>query len=151
MEKLEIKHLAGYLPYGLKIRVEDYRNDYVGREFDKVIGLHQWDKSGLLWSVLTEGGAKPGIDKVKPILRPLSDLTKEIEVGGEKFVPLNKLAFTNNLKMYQFIDGAFYSLNYAKYLEIKEMPYIVVEKLLEWHFDIHGLIEKNLAIDINTL
>ena len=24
-------------------------------------------------------------------------------------------------------------------------------KLLEWHFDIFGLIEKGLAIDINTL
>jgi hypothetical protein len=79
--KLELKHLSAYLPYGLKVRVEDYKCDYLGREFDKVIGLHQWDKSDLLWSVLTHGGAKPSIHKVNPILRPLSDLTKEIEVN----------------------------------------------------------------------
>jgi hypothetical protein len=29
-----------------------------------------------------------GIEKIKPILRPLSDLTKEIEVNGEKFIPI---------------------------------------------------------------
>lgn len=25
------------------------------------------------------------------------------------------------------------------------------QKLLEWHFDIYGLIEKDLAIDINKI
>ena len=34
---------------------------------------------------------------------------------------------------------------------IESMPYAIVSKLLEWHFDIDGLIEKGLAIDINTL
>lgn len=29
--------------------------------------------------------------------------------------------------------------------------YGAVNKLQSWHFDIHGLIDKNLAIDINTL
>ena len=30
-------------------------------------------------------------------------------------------------------------------------PYGFVLNLLEWHFDVFGLIEKGLAIDINTL
>ena len=34
--------------------------------------------------------------------------------------------------------------------EIQE-PKNDYEKLFEWHFDIFGLIEKGLAIDINTL
>ena len=31
------------------------------------------------------------------------------------------------------------------------MSYGLVSKLIEWHFDVFGLIEKGLAIDINTL
>lgn len=135
--KLELKHLAGYLPYGLIVRVEDYKRDYVGREFDEVVGFHQWDSLNLFWSVLTDGGSKPSIDKIKPILRPLSDLTKEIEVNGEKFVPKEYL-------QYNYI-GESIGMNVATF------SHRLVQKLLEWHFDIYGLIENNLAIDINTL
>jgi len=138
---LTLEHLAPYLPYGLKVKVEDYKCDYVGREFDEVIGFHQWDKSGLLWSVLTEGGAKPSLNRVKPILRPLSDLTKEIEVDGEKFVPLNKLRLDFDL------DFDAEERSFVNMFEILED----YNKLLKWHFDVHGLIPKNLAIDINTL
>jgi hypothetical protein len=50
--------------------------DYVGR--DQVIGIHQWwDTRGELWSVLTEGGAKPAVDKIKPVLKDMSELTRE--------------------------------------------------------------------------
>jgi hypothetical protein len=34
---------------------------------------------------------------------------------------------------------------------MRYLPNWTVEKLLEWHFDIYGLIEAGLAIDINTL
>lgn len=27
----------------------------------------------------------------------------------------------------------------------------ILERLCEWHFDIFGLIEKGLAVDLNTL
>ena len=102
--KLTLEILAPYLPYGLKVRVEDYKCDYVGREFDEVIGFHQWDKSGLLWSVLTDGGAKPSVEKVKPILRPLSYLTKEIEVNGEKFIPIELLDNYHNFSTIRWGD-----------------------------------------------
>jgi hypothetical protein len=139
--KLELKHLAPYLPYGL-------RGFYMDADYDKQIeveGLYNYD------DIYNSEHGDMSFDYFKPILRQLSDLTKEIEVNGEKFVPIIKLAFTKSLSMYQFIDGAFYCNNYGKFLEIKEMPYIVIEKLFEWHFDVFGLIEKGLAIDINTL
>lgn len=69
----------------------------------------------------------------KLILRPLSDLTKEIEVNGEKFVPRSK--FFGN------------PLDYI----ITKNSYEVVQQLISWHFDIFGLIDAGLAIDINTL
>ena len=70
--KLELKHLAGYLPYGLK-----YKD--IPKGFD---GIRELDIKTFDWCL--ENG--------KPILRPLSDLTKEIEVNGEKFVPYINLA-----------------------------------------------------------
>ena len=33
----------------------------------------------------------------------------------------------------------------------KEIHYDIIQELIERHFDIFGLIEKGLAIDINTL
>jgi len=149
--KLELKHLAGYLPYGLEVAIMGELKEPDSHEpiIFELVGLdtnyveyHEIGRSVTEQAVFSD---------CFPILRPLSDLTKEIEVNGEKFVPIVELAFTSNLSMYQFIDGLFYSNNYGKYLKIKEMPYVVIEKLYEWHFDIHGLIEKSLAIDKKTL
>ena len=33
----------------------------------------------------------------------------------------------------------------------KNTPYWIMEKLFKWHFDVFNLLEKGLAIDINTL
>lgn len=29
------------------------------------------------------------------------------------------------------------------------IPYFMYQKLFKWHFDVHGLIEKGLAINLN--
>ena len=135
--KLELKHLAGYLPYGLKIRYVQ-RNETHELEWHNII------------SICCEQ------NHLKPIIRPLSDLRKEIEVNGEKFVPINllKKEFNKTLCPYLFFDGTI-SLdidteNYSQTIDLFE-GYLITQKLLEWHFDIHNLIENNLAIDINTL
>jgi predicted nucleic acid-binding protein len=124
-------------------------------------------------------------NKNKPILRPLSDLTKEIEVNGEKFVPLEKLYPDKHVlfnskrdkKDILFIEtkteagaSADYKLlidnqwrfkfstlksgyvgNFFVFNQYVINNYSLYQKLLEWHFDIYGLIENGLAIDINTL
>jgi len=76
---------------------------------------------------------------VNIIARPLSDLTKEIEVNGEKFVPQDKLPHLD-LKWLINSDNLILKTNYEDVL-----------KLLSWHFDIYNLIENGLAIDVNTL
>jgi len=112
--KLELKHLAPYLPY----------NVYVG--------------DGRTPFKLTEHNFTNVFKYLTTIyLHPLSDLTKVIEVNGEKFVP-STLGL--NLPLDNLISE-----------EILKLKYTTVQKLLEWHFDIHGLIENGLAIDINTL
>lgn len=90
------------------------------------------------------------MDQIIPYKRPISDLTKEIEVDGEKFVPITivnlmyEVENRNNFPLSMYIDASWvYS--------VKMLPCDLVEKLLEWHFDIYNLIPNGLAIDINTL
>lgn len=127
--KLQLKHLAGYLPY--KALVNDGRTPFE---------LTQHNFTNVY----------PYIDKIH--LRPLSDLTKEIEVNGEKFVPIEKLKERDsNIEFLGWYQYTFAFRLDEKAIGIMAMPYYIIQQLLEWHFDIYGLIEKGLAIDVNTL
>jgi hypothetical protein len=158
--KLELKHLAPYLPYGLKGYAEDIK-------LIDSITLHNVE------FIIVE---QP---RAKPILRPLSDLTKEIEHNGEKFVPmlrLHELAWGINFMEKQdmdfrivdgghiatclhrnrftvFRDGNFQNGDLEE--EFVSFPIKnqlqLFEKLFELHFDVFGLIEAGKAIDFNTI
>lgn len=79
---------------------------------------------------------------IMPILHPLSDLTKWIEHKGEKIIPLLELKWNRTINGFtkSNIEAAMSTLSFKDAL-----------KLIEWHFDIAGLIDKAEAIDINTL
>lgn len=103
----------------------------------------------------------------KPILHPLSDLTKPIEHNGKKFVPLKiiteseceiiiskyscdsekikTISITYKLMGETFTDFII-NRNSVDYTDFK-----YVQKLIEWKFDIAELIDNGEAIDINTL
>ena len=135
--KLELKHLAPYLPYGLKMELLDY-------PLGKHIRTLELD-CGHDFNYYLEQ------DKVRPILRPLSDLTKEIEVDGDKFIPFHKV--------YEQIGGGYTSFeSFSKsqlgnwlYTPSIALAYYCVVNLFQWHFDVFSLIPEGLAIDINTL
>lgn len=162
--KLELKHLAGYLPYGLKILIH-------GTEEVLMTGLETETPSTqekIIYKNSERNFYKTYFYEIVPILRPLSDLTKEIEINGEKFVPIYKL-FEIKYKDTHHVDlirEMYFKVNYTftcsshygtametsintKYIQMNN--FWKIQKLLEWNFDIHGLIENNLAIDINTL
>lgn len=134
MEKLELKNIAPYLPYNIRLKfVSKHNIDKLSKE--DIVYLNQINEG-----FICVNGYKTNNKSYLPILRPL-DLTKEIEHNGEKFVPLYELIKE---------DKAF-TLDFIECYGIEELKLSVYEKLLEWHFDIFGLIEKGLAIDINTL
>lgn len=163
MEKLELHHISPYLPYGLKfinpehkhlipipmeiISVENFHEKgvYVKSQIDGDFHYSTWTKNfGYM-----------------PILRPLSDLAKEIEHISstiELEPSLQKIKPNELFKKHWHLtireDGLF-SVNNGdgtctgfKYMSSR---YDVLLLLFEWHFDVFGLIEKGLAIDINTL
>jgi hypothetical protein len=141
--ELEIKHLAPYLPYGLKLQ-------YVVRE--KV------EKTGVLQSishrdfethptrVSIEGlYNEEHIWMFKPILRPLSDLNNEIVINGEKH---QMWLLINGQKALE--NGEIENMNGYQY-SILELSYNKIQTILKFHFDIFGLIEKGVAISYNDL
>jgi hypothetical protein len=131
MKTLELKHIAPYLEH--KVKAITAHKDIV-----EIEGLYTF---GDIYSTI---GDTP-FYAINLVLRPISDLTKEIEHNGEKFVPINKLSGGNGSVsfLYDFVK--------EKTKSIYQVNYWIVEKLFEWHFDIHNLIEKGLAVDINTL
>ena len=136
MKKLELKHLAGYLPYGLKMK---YNNDFVSPKTRN----------------LSVDGYQYMVDNAKPILHPLSDLTKYCKDLG--FIPITKLYFETEIFPIQdefknyFEVKILFTEKVDNPLDAIALSLAHLEKLYEWHFDIHGLIENGLAIDINKL
>jgi len=129
--KLELKHLCSYLPYGLMLSAEYM---WPGCKIPLVVANYSSDmRNGINATEAIERGAKP-------ILRPLSDLTKEIEHNGERFVPVIEWGWVEDINRFNH--------NYFKY---RFESYWKFEQLINHHFDVFGLIEKGLAIDINTL
>ena len=140
MEQLEFKHVAPYLPYGLKgvSKADNYG-------IENVIGYQFFgDKCEVITNI-----DNLYIVEFMPILRNISDLTKEIEHNGERFVPVERIKclyeieYRNNNPISMYVDGSWTS-------KITELPYDLVQLLLEWHFNVFNLPE-HLFIDINTL
>ena len=168
--KLELRHLKPYLDHRLKIQ-----NDY---------GVKEMTDSGL--GVKGKTSISEALRIGTPILRPLSDLTKEIKIDGEKFIPIIRMyntsrklsqdteidfewveAWSGNLILRHKSSANYYTdFIYSEYsfyssaVDVKnkkgwnnkiENQYFLFEMLFEYKFDVFGLIENNLAIDINTL
>lgn len=129
--KLELKHLVGYLPYGLKSYVE-----YDGHKLIKDINVNN-----VMCIVDSEVLSKP-------ILRPLSGFERYFSKLFDEDIDVR--TFLNEgfiTKENQFEDIADMIDNY----KIEWWPHGVIQLALKHHFDIFGLIEQGLAIDINTL
>lgn len=138
MEQLELKHVAPYLPYGLRL-------------------WHIDGECQIEMNATGSGSDCLSIEDLemyaKPILRPLSDLFKLIDwdknndpymlgykYGIEKVTEDGKLIYAEEY----YAD---YCASPKCYIDITSFNWW----LFEYHFDIFGLIEQGLAIDINTL
>ena len=158
--KLELKHLSPYLPFELEIQVagENVDDDPEGlpRIFTMagiVDGEVIRNNKGYISNVEEE------IEDVFPILRPLSDLSS---LGDDK-IQINEHTI-NKILGYGDVEFSSYKgdLDFIhegdpdqRYDSSKTISFNTFEmartELLKGHFDIFGLIEKGLAIDINTI
>jgi hypothetical protein len=176
--ELTLTDIAGYLPYGLKLldrkrgmtTVWEWQSaaccDWNGEEKVEMISGEKYSEELVMAS---------------PILRPMSDLYKEITDkdynGGEPFVPIVELAnLLGESKIYQWklhSDGrcAFSpeAMDYFRWLEeeksfIHSLSYCefstgyvifnqheMYDLLHRLHFDYRGLIPVGLAVSVHDL
>ena len=144
---LTIKELAPYLPYRLKGKSNQYDS------IDLLLGIYgTMGHSLTLCHRISNHNTFDydcNINEFKPILRPLSDLIKEIEVNGKKFVPAYRTQVHINDKYLPFtVNGRIVLENR---IVTNTILYTDMQYLISLHFDVFGLIEKGLAIDINKL
>lgn len=121
--KLELKHLLPYSLYELMLS-----NRLPGWSPQQVMKFDD-----LKWLLANQ-------KCVKPILRPLSDLTKEIGCTVTSDWIMEEMGYEEKYLSYL-----------SDFIADKVLPYEIFEKLFELHFDVFGLIEKGLAVDINTI
>lgn len=156
MDKITLKHISAYLPYEVKFISE------MDKPYDEYGAQPIWTLNGINemfseYCLITKESidAYP-ISKCKIRLRPLSDLTKEIEHNGEKFVPIDyingefRLEIPNKIELQNWVKNKSIHFVLAEWVDIKDL-YKLFKLLFQWHFDLHGLIDKGLAVDINTL
>jgi uncharacterized protein YprB with RNaseH-like and TPR domain len=140
-------YLSDYLPFKLKGNYNIYTNknktDLFYFQTETLTGLNFKDKK----IFLTSGCVTEKEDFV-PYLRPLSYLTKEIEVNGERFYPLEKLTEIFGGRPISFDGNCFYTKIQKSVVRKKEdlvplhfSQLDAFNKLFEWHFDVYGLIE----------
>lgn len=158
MEYLQLKDICGYLPYGMYAKI--------GNSIDVIYQIERNPVEPI--SRIGIGSHNEVlISEIKPILRPMYDLTKTVKHKGEDIIPLVELAkinspfFANQFTLvndHVFVEEMQYNGQYwfsewsdTYHFNQANMAIKDIDKLNELMFDYRGLIEKGLAIDVNTL
>ncbi len=120
--KIELKHYAPYLPFGITLTREGFTNAVM-------VGIPE--------------NFRPSYWKME--LRPLSHFISEITHNGQIFVPSELF--------WELYGGGFKSgghsinkmIHKVLYTPTESLQYAVVVKLAEFHFDVFGLLDHDLA------
>ena len=120
--KLELKHLAPYLPYGLGCVSNLYKGDL------KYVITGVFLKNSIWFINLNNSTSGFNIKTIRPVLRPMSDIIYE------------------DISIREIND-----LETEKGFFVKPLSFSSSQYLFKRHFDVFSLIPAGLAIDINTL
>ena len=153
---IPLEQLIVYLPYRLEgVLTCNHEDDFYNQDWadlskfqqgciwqlagytdhDLNVPLGEGEYIGFLWrNEFTYVCFHSGI---KPLLRQLSQLTEEIEIDGERFVPIKRL---NELNIDPNFDPVVLNDGTINYDPLKEY-----QLLFKWHFDIFNLIGQGLA------
>lgn len=150
--------MAMSFPYELKII-----NCEVETDFNTITGI-----MGDAYYISDSKYPYGDIVNCKPILHSLSDLTKEIEHNGEKFVPiveLARIATNSNYEDWRVVDNMavhsddLYNFSIApncdmmlkktfgwKDFDICSSQMLLFQKLIEWHFNLMDKSEPFIPV-----
>ena len=167
--KLELKHLAPYLPYGLMASASNYDlniNGFIGE-------ICSWECSNSefrIWNVDELHSELVSIGSIKPILRPLTSMKWEearelmsivIDDDVISCIDIEASALENKVEIisctlygeYKIVidnydsDIKAYYEYYNGQIDSYLVTYQAFQCLFKNHFDIFGLIEAGLAVE----
>jgi len=130
---LELKDLAPYLPYGLKIR-------NIGANTTRTL-IHELPTESAIQRNISVQMLLLTNHVNKPILRPLTDLTEDGLLSSINRQKFNTHFNSTGIYLTRYNETA------VSLSEFRKIEYYLYEN----HFDVFGLIDKGLAIDINIL
>ena len=141
--KLEIKHLAIAFTNNWKVTYFDDE-----RELNQVCNIVELREDEC---TISNGEYEYDVkfDDIKLLCFPLSTLTKEITVNGETFVPIDFI--NKNIRkvvdIYLVVGEINIDIETDNYSQIINLidGYEIMQKLIEWKFDVFRLIELGLA------
>jgi hypothetical protein len=145
--KLTLQILHAYAAVGVQCSYLDCQNDtklvkarLTGVSNEGIETTYSRKKRGCNGDYISHvGHNNRDLLKFKLLLRPLSDLTKEIEHNGERFVPIERLSERCELQHKLF--------GIQNTLDLRVVDY---QKLLEWHFDVFSLLDSGDALPLTA-
>lgn len=148
--KLEIKHLAPYLPHGIQVKLEFLE--------DCELPWYYEDKEIFtLEGMMLDWYNSSNITSINPLLLPLSEFTDPqwIEViragydGHERQSVPNIIRHSSAIEIDMFLKVTTYDFNNRQFESgcYKFNQLAAFEELYKLHGDVFGLIDKGLAID----
>ena len=129
IKKLELRHIAPYISHGLMC---EYVDTFGYKQTGKLTGMD------ICFGISVSHCYSDCI----PILKPIKDIDTD---------KLTDYLLGNNSDAINLWVDYFNSDNQNKETAILTAPYPVIEYCFMNHFDVFGLINSKLAIDINTL
>ena len=124
---LELKHLAPYLPYDLKVKHASKLGN-IKKEATLTMADYTWLKNQKY---------------LKPLLKPLSQFEYDHIVQVKEHLGLGQWCDDYD----QYFDAWFDDAESVQKL-VLQCPYEIMQFFLECHFDIFGLIDAGLATEL---
>ena len=141
--KLELKHLTIAFANNWKVTYFDDE-----RELNQVCNVVELREDEC---TISNGEYEYDVkfDDIKLLCFPISSLTKEITINGESFVPIDFI--NKNIRkvvdIYLVVGEINIDIETDNYSQIINLidGYEIMQKLIEWKFDVFRLIELDLA------
>jgi len=143
LDKIGYRHLKNYLDTDVKVNLS--RKGMFKQDGAPLLNCVIKRNIGTGEHFLAYNDVTYSMANIELILRPLSDLNKEIKHGNKKFVPIEEIynvcTCDNEREYFELLEDGLTGI------EEKALyaPYTIIEKLFEWGFDVFGLIEMGLA------
>lgn len=140
MRKLEMRELAAYLPYGLKIQIEGKVKELVGLESPYKTNNNFYihgivrELNGTYRQTCSMCLTEKTAHLCKPLLIPMSELTPDFLADG--FEDVTNYLSKNDIKKIV-----------TEKMPLYYVPYGQLLRLVSWHFDVFNLIPSGLALN----